>query len=176
MEAAGRCADERVSFLFVGDGSEKATLEKYRSEHNLANVMMLAAQPAESIREFYSLADVCLVPLRDIPLFEAFIPSKMFEIMAVGRPIIGSLRGEAKRILERSGAALVVAPESPNALLDAIEVLVRSPERRAAMATAGRLFAATHYSRQALGERYASLLARAVCERVARSTSGIPTS
>ena len=162
MEAAARCSDERVAFLFVGDGGEKAALERYRTEHHLANVVMLPSQPAESIREFYALADVCLVPLRDIPLFEAFIPSKMFEIMAVGRPIIGSLRGEAKRILERSGAALVVAPESPDALLGAIAALERTPERRADMAAAGRPFAAAHYSRQAIGERYASLLAEAV--------------
>ncbi len=162
MEAAGRCSDERVAFLFVGDGGEKVALEKYRSEKNLANVTMLTSQPAESIREFYTLADVCLVPLRDIPLFEAFIPSKMFEIMAVGRPIIGSLRGEAKRILERSGAALVVAPESPDELLAAIAALAQSPERCGAMAAAGRLFAAANYSRQALGERYASLLTEVV--------------
>ena len=162
MEAAARCSDEHVAFLLVGDGGEKASLEKYRTENNLANVVMLPSQPAESIREFYALADVCLVPLRDIPLFEAFIPSKMFEIMASGRPIIGCLRGEAQRILERSGAALVVAPESPDALLDAIAVLERSPERREAMAAAGRPFAAAHYSRRALGERYASLLTEAV--------------
>jgi hypothetical protein len=161
MEAAARCANPRVAFLLVGDGSEKATLEKYRTENNLANVVMLPSQPAESIREFYALADVCLVPLRDIPLFEAFIPSKMFEIMAVGRPIIGSLRGEAQRILEQSGAALIVPPESADALLDAIEVLERSPERRAAMAAGGPPFAAAHYSRRALGERYASLLTEA---------------
>jgi len=162
MDAALRCSDERVAFLFVGDGSEKARLERYRVENRLANVVMLPSQPAESIREFYALADVCLVPLRDIPLFEAFIPSKMFEIMAAGCPIIGSLRGEARRILEQSGAALMVAPESPEALLDAIRVLMGSPERRAAMAAAGRLFAAANYSRQALGERYSSLLAEAV--------------
>ena len=162
MEAARRCSDERVVFLFVGDGGEKRALEKYRSENNLDNVTMLASQPPKLIREFYSLADVCLVPLRNIPLFEAFIPSKMFEIMAVGRPIIGSLGGEAKRILERSGAALVVAPESPDELLAAIATLAQSPERRAAMAAAGRLFSAANYSRQALGERYASLLTEVV--------------
>jgi glycosyltransferase involved in cell wall biosynthesis len=161
MEAAARCSDEHVAFLLVGDGSEKASLEAYRTDNNLDNVMMLPSQPADSIREFYALADVCLVPLRDIPLFEAFIPSKIFEIMAVGRPIIGSLRGEAQRILERSRAALVIAPESPGALLEAIEVLQGSPERRAAMAAAGRLFSAAHYSRRALGERYASLLTEA---------------
>ncbi len=162
LEAAARCTDERVVFLLVGDGSERATLDRYRIDNNLANVLMLPSQPAESIREFYALADVCLVPLRDIPLFEAFIPSKMFEMMAAGRPIIASLKGEAQRILERSGAALVIPPESPDALLVAIEVLERSPERREAMAAAGRLFADAHYSRRVLGERYASLLTEAV--------------
>ena len=82
--------------------------------------------------------------------------------MAVGRPITGSLRGEAKRILERSGSALVIAPESPDALIGAIAELSRSPGRRAAMAAAGRLFAAANYSRQAQGERYASLLTEVV--------------
>jgi hypothetical protein len=161
LEAAARCSNERVAFLLVGDGGERAMLARYRVDNNLANVVMLPSQPAESIREYYALADVCLVPLRDIPLFEAFIPSKMFEMMAAGRPIIASLKGEAQRILERSGAALVIPPESPDALLDAIEVLERSPERREAMSAAGRRFADAHYSRRVLGERYAALLTEA---------------
>jgi glycosyltransferase involved in cell wall biosynthesis len=162
MKAASQCRDKRIVFLFVGDGSEKPALEAYRDDNQLANVVMLPSQPSESIREFYSLADICLVPLRDIPLFEAFIPSKMFEMMAAGRPIIASVRGEAQEILERSNAALVIPPENPDALLEAIEVLVEAPERRARMAAAGRAFVAANYSRRALGQRYATLLSESV--------------
>jgi glycosyltransferase involved in cell wall biosynthesis len=162
MAAAKRCTDDHIAFLFVGDGGEKAALERYRMENSLDNVVMLPSQPAETIREFYALADVCLVPLRDIPLFEAFIPSKMFEMMAMGRPIIASVRGEAQRILEQSGAALVIAPESPEALLDAVEILARSPGRLSSMGAAGRAYVGAHYSRHSLGMRYAALLSELV--------------
>jgi glycosyltransferase involved in cell wall biosynthesis len=66
-------------------------------------------------------------PLRAVPLFRAFIPSKMFEILACGRPVVASLEGEAARILEASGAALVVPPEDVDAIAAAVTRLAADP-------------------------------------------------
>lgn len=158
LDAAQAARDEAITFLLVGGGSERAALQSRCRERGLTNVVMLPPQPAESIREWYALADVCLVPLRDVPVFETFIPSKMFEIMAAGRPMVGAVRGEARDILERSGAAVLVSPEDPVALLDAVRSLVDAPQRCREMGAAGRAFVARHYSREALGARYERVL------------------
>jgi glycosyltransferase involved in cell wall biosynthesis len=158
LEAAESCPSDRVRFLLVGDGSEKARLDEYRRTKRLRNVVMLPTQPADQIREFYALADVCLVPLRNVRLFEAFIPSKMFEIMAAGRPIIASVRGESRRILASSGAAVLVDPEDSGALLRAVLELEADDALRSRLAQAGPAYVAEHFSRRALGQRYADLL------------------
>lgn len=159
LDAAERCRDlEDVRFLFVGDGSQRQQLERERSLRGLDNVVMLPQQPWETIREFYALADVCLVPLRDIPLFDTFIPSKMFEIMASSRPIIGSVRGESRRILERSGAAVVTDPEASGPIADAVRTLRLLPDKLWDMGVRGRRYVVAHYSRQALASRYLTLL------------------
>jgi len=115
---------------------------------------MLGAVGKDRVRDFYSMADVCLVPLRNIPLFDTFIPSKMFEIMAVGRPILASVRGEAADILRRSGAAKVVEPEESSAIAAGICALADDRSLRGAMGAAGREFVRREYSRRELARRY----------------------
>jgi glycosyltransferase involved in cell wall biosynthesis len=110
-------------------------------------------------------ADVCLVPLRDVPLFEAFVPSKLFEVLAAGRPIVGAVRGEARAILERSGGALLVDPERGDQLAAAVARLRADPALRARLARDGRAFAKHHYDRDTLAARYLELLHAVVARR-----------
>lgn len=150
--------EDGIRFLLVGDGAERERLERYRDQRQLANVLMLQQQPPETIREFYALSDVCLVPLRDILLFETFIPSKMFEIMASGRPMIASVRGEPRRILEASGAAVLIEPEDPDELAAAVRKLRSDRSLRERLGASGRAFVSAHYSRRSLACSYARLL------------------
>jgi hypothetical protein len=149
-----------VIFVFVGDGAEKPKL--LAEAGSLANVRFLNPVDHAGVRDFYALADVCLVPLRDIPLFDTFIPSKIFELMAMGRPMLASVRGETARILSRAGAAEIVAPEDDGAMAGAIGALMANPARRMAMGTAGRSYVEAHYSRQRLAARYLDVVAE-VC-------------
>ena len=152
--------DAGICFLLVGDGSERGALESYARSKGLTNVVMLPAQPPDSVREFYALSDACLVPLKDVALFETFVPSKIFEIMAAARPIIASVRGEARRILERSGAAILIDPEAPEALIRATkELRLLTADARAEMGRRGQAFVAANYSRKALAQKYSALLA-----------------
>ena len=161
LRAAELCVrNTDIRFLFVGDGSERLELERYKEERKLPNVLMLREQPAEAVREFYALADVCLVPLRDVALFETFVPSKMFEIMAAARPIIGSVSGEARRILEQSGGARIVAPDVPEALAQSVAELRALPAAaRTEMGRRGQAYVAAHYSRHILADRYLKAIA-----------------
>jgi len=63
-----------IHFLFVGEGAEKAKLVERARGLNLSNITFVDPVGKDEVREFYQLADVCLVPLKDIPLFDAFIP------------------------------------------------------------------------------------------------------
>jgi hypothetical protein len=157
-------AQTKIHFLFVGEGAEKELLVRRAQEAGLKNVQFLDPVAKDQVREFYALADVCLVPLRDIPLFDTFIPSKMFEIMAMAKPIVGSLRGEAADILRRSGCGVVVEPEDSRAVAQAILRLYHRPDEAQAMGVAGRRFVVEHYSRRSLAASYMRVLEEAVRE------------
>ena len=147
-----------ITFVLAGEGAMKTHLLALKETMGLQNVLMLPAQPKERMPDFYRASDVCLVPLRDIPLFETFVPSKMFEILACGIPIVGAVRGEAREILTRSGAARLVAPESAEELAGAIEWIQAHPRERARMGSAGREFVCAHYDWGGLAGQYAQLL------------------
>lgn len=159
LETANRLkGEEGIRFIFIGDGAERETLMDKARGLGLTNVAFFPGVERERVSDLYRLADVCLVPLRNIPLFSTFVPSKMFEILGAGRPIIASLEGEAAGILKESGAAVITPPEDSAALADAIVELRDAPHRRAEMATNGRRFAERQYDRAGLARRYLDLL------------------
>ena len=153
-----------IVFQFVGEGAEKEELVRKTLEMGLKNVRFHEPVGRESVREFYRLAGVTLVPLRNIPLFRTFIPSKMFEMMACGCPIVASLEGEAGRILTDSNAAVVVPPENPEALAREIIRLRDTPSERESMKKNGPIFVRNHYSRRALADKYLIEMNQAIME------------
>jgi glycosyltransferase involved in cell wall biosynthesis len=166
LDAADRLrGDPRIQVVFVGEGAQKKMLMEKAAAAGLTNVRFLPGQPKALMPAWYAAADVVLVPLRDIPTFTTFIPSKMFEIMACARPIVGSVRGEARGILERSGGALVVDPEDAPAIAEAIGRLAADPALCARLGEAGRRFVAEHYDRRTLAGAYLDLLADVTARR-----------
>ena len=151
VEAAALLSQrEDIVFLFVGGGADRARVEAMVAERKLENVVMLARQPKERMAEIWSLCDVALIPLRDAPVFKTVIPSKIFECMGMGIPILMSLpEGEATGIVRTMECGVCVPPENPAAMAAAIERLAGSPQDRQRLAIAARA-AAPMYSRDAL--------------------------
>ncbi|HLZ28933.1 MAG TPA: glycosyltransferase family 4 protein [Chloroflexota bacterium] len=163
LDAAAAQPD--VTYLLVGDGADRVRLLAERDARHLTNVIMRPSVGKADVPGLYAAADVCLVPLRDVPLFDAFVPSKLFEVLAAGRPIVGAVRGEARDILTRSGAALLVDPERGDQLAAAVDRLRADPALRAELSSNGRAFAEKYYDRDTLAAGYLDLL-REVVNRV----------
>jgi len=157
LDTAARLTAHPVHFAFVGEGADKARLTGKASALGLRNVTLLPAVAPAGVPAVLAAADICLVPLRAVPLFASFIPSKMFEYLAAGKAVIGSLTGEAAQILREAGGA-VVAPEDAVALADAIRELAADPQRRLAMGRDGRRHAEQIYDRVALAREYRKIL------------------
>ena len=82
--------------------------------------------------------------------------------MSCGIPIIGSVRGEAREILENSGSARIVSPESVHELVDSIKWMVDNPQMRNKMGASGRIFVCEYYNRTMLAKKYVKYLKRIV--------------
>ena len=147
----------RIRFAFVGDGADKRNLERRVAELGLGNVTLLPGVPNAEMPALLAAADICLVPLRKVPLFATFIPSKMFEYLAAGKAVVGSVTGEAAQILAEAGAA-VVPPEDSGSLAAAIAALAADPAVRAEMGRIGRSYAQRCHDRAALAREYRKIL------------------
>jgi glycosyltransferase involved in cell wall biosynthesis len=156
-DTAAQLTDEAIRFAFVGDGADKQRLRQRVAEHGLRNVTLLRGVPHEQVPALLAAADICLVPLRDVPLFSSFIPSKMFEYLAAGKPVVAALAGEAAQILREAGA-WIVPPGDSQALATAIRTLAADPQRRQAMGHQGRCYVEKHFDRGALAQLYRKLL------------------
>lgn len=167
-EIVHRLAPE-VRFVLVGDGPEREHLLRQTFERGLSNLSLHPPILKGSTRAFYANCDICLVPLAPVPVFQDTIPSKIFEIMASERPVLASVDGEARRIMEVSGGGLVVAPGNASAMADGILALRALPaSARCLMGQRGRAYVHAHYERSVIADRYLELLER-VAARVRRS-------
>jgi glycosyltransferase involved in cell wall biosynthesis len=150
VEAARKLKDDqRIRFLFVGEGPVKAELYALAGRYGLNNVHFHDEVPRQRVPAYLSAADVALVPLRKLDLFTAAVPSKIFDAWAAGCPTLVSIDGEARRVLEESEAGHYVEPENPRALAEAIRDLAGNRETCREMGTNGRSFVEIHFSRQA---------------------------
>jgi glycosyltransferase involved in cell wall biosynthesis len=154
--------DKRYYFLLVGDGPEKEMLQEMAARLRLKNVEFIPTKPHNEIIEFYKAADVCLVPLKNLELLTKFIPSKIFEIMSCGKPVIAALAGEAQKIVEASGGGISVPPGEPNKLAEAIICLSKDKELANKLARSGKMFVSEHYNREMLAVKYVEVLREVV--------------
>jgi glycosyltransferase involved in cell wall biosynthesis len=81
----------------------------------------------------------------------------MFEYLAAGKPVVGTLAGEAAQILLEAGAR-VVPPADSEALASAIRALAADPQRRQAMGQEGRCYVEKYFDRRMLARAYRKLL------------------
>ena len=143
LDAAALLQDnDDVRFLFAGGGAERASLERLAAERGLSNVVMMPRQPKEAMPAVWSLCDISLISLRDTPLFTKVIPSKIFESMGMGLPmVIACPAGEATDIIAGTSSGVVVQPENPEALADCIAGLYSDRTRLAELASASSVSA-----------------------------------
>jgi glycosyltransferase involved in cell wall biosynthesis len=155
------CAD--IQFIFIGDGAQKTDLVEQAHKRNLRNITFIDAQLHEKMPLIYAAADICLVPARKAQVLKGFLPAKLFEIMACGRPILLGVDGEARQLAEQeAGAAIFVEPENPTALVSAILHLKELPDIAESLGKRGRAFAELNFDRDqlvtAVEERIESLV------------------
>lgn len=163
----------RLRLIMTGDGPQRDRLIKQAGDLRLDDIVTITGPIAkERTVDFYSECDACIVPLANVPVFQETVPSKIFEIMACERPIIGCFGGEAARILSKSAGGIVAAPGDVSSIARAIATMVEIPStERAVMGASARRFVKEHYDRDTIAARYLSFLNEVSAAYTARATS-----
>jgi glycosyltransferase involved in cell wall biosynthesis len=156
LKEAGR---DDIVFLLVGDGARRAALEEQAREDGLADRVVFTGRLAkDEMPTVLASSDACLVHLRGTELFGTVIPSKIFETMAMERPIIMGVKGPARQIVMDAGAGMPMEPDSDEELSRIIRQLADNRAGTVAMGRRGRAYVLEHYNRDRLAGEYLELL------------------
>ena len=162
LDAASLARDLPVSWLLVGSGPEKARLVQRVHDEQLSNVYMLDAIPKAAIPSLLAKADVLYIGCNRQPLYRYGIsPNKLMDYMMAGRPVIHSVDGN-NPVCE-AGCGITIEPESPQAVVDAVNRLFALPDReRNALGQNGRSFIESKQTYPVLAKLFLSVMERQV--------------
>jgi colanic acid biosynthesis glycosyl transferase WcaI len=159
-----------VTVLMVGDGADKDNL--VRMGTGVSTLRFLDSVPRRDVPELVAACDAYAIVLRDIPLFRGARPCKMFEPMAAGKPLVASIVGEAANLIQEAEGGIVVPPEQPGPLAEAIERLYHDRDLGKRLGTSGRRYVVEHLDREHVVDRFEELARDLLPPAVAAASPG----
>ncbi|MCR4403012.1 MAG: glycosyltransferase family 4 protein [Firmicutes bacterium] len=150
-----------VQFLIIGEGVAKSELMRMAATLNLSNVRFLPGLPKEEVRSYLAMADAAVIPLKNGQLTDS-VPSKLYEYMGVGCPVILCASGESCDVLLEAKAGLIVPPGDSQALASAILEMKQREDFREACRRNGRAHVASRYLRRTIAKELEDVLLLAV--------------
>ena len=146
---------KNVHFILMGAGPEKEKLVTLKETYKLENFHFLDPVKKTKIAEVISSVDASIIPLKKLPLFEGAIPSKIFENLAMEKPIILGVNGEAKELfIDKGKCGLHFEPENIDELVFCINKFIAEPELKKHFGKNGRKFAKAHFDRDLLANNF----------------------
>ena len=152
-----------IRFVFVGDGTGKGSLQNQAKQRNLINVQFIPFQPRARLPEVLACSDLSIVILRQGMGLNS-LPSKIFSIMASGRPILASVDEDSETwiLIKQAEAGLWVPPENASSLAEAIISLKNDHALRDRLGKNGREWVELHHSPKKAAEQFESYLHQAI--------------
>ncbi|MFB0517188.1 MAG: glycosyltransferase family 4 protein [Candidatus Neomarinimicrobiota bacterium] len=142
-----------IHFLLVGDGANKNVVQERCEELGLKNVTLMPFQSRSEIVRLISISDVGLLILKGDQLFETSVPAKMFEYLAMKRPVIFATRkGEGSKLVEKHDCGLVIEPEDSTKLKEAILKLYSDSNLRKKLGLNGYRAVQQYYNRDIMAD------------------------
>ena len=141
-----------INFHIIGDGSRLDYCKKLSNELCLSNVIFHGRKPLEDMPKYYSMADAMLITLKANEVLSLTLPGKIQSYMASGKPIIGSINGETKIIVEKAECGFICEAEDYKSLSKLIQKFCRS-DKKEAMGNNAREFYLQNYSKETFMEK-----------------------
>ncbi|MFV0501229.1 MAG: glycosyltransferase family 4 protein [Bacteroidales bacterium] len=138
----------KIKFVMLGSGPEKERLLALKEEIKLNNLEFYDAVPKTKMQEIIMDMNATIVPLKKLDLFKGAIPSKIFENLALKKPILLGLEGEAKELfIDEGNCGLAFEPENKEDLVKQILTLYNNPELSKQLGENGLKYASENFNR-----------------------------
>lgn len=147
-----------ILFLIVGAGVLFETLQKQAQNKNLKNIIFTGPRPRAEMPQFVAASDICIIPYKASDTFRNTFPSKMFDYMAGGKPIIINLKGEASKLIEEAECGFCIEEENACALAQKITQLKENSVILERTGKNGRIFVEKNYTRETISNNLAQLI------------------
>lgn len=152
-------AESKITYLLLGDGPEKKRLQQRVIDEQITRVKFLELVSREVVPSYVDAVDVAVIPLKKMDLFLGAIPSKIFENLALGKPLLLSVDGEARKLFVDEGkAALYIEPENSQMLAEKSLLLEANREMVREMGSNGKAFVQSYFMRKKITSDWVSLL------------------
>ena len=150
-----------IKFILLGSGPEKETLQAIKKEKQLSNVYFFDAVSKTQMPQIIQASDVSVIPLRKLDLFLGAIPSKIFENLAMEKPVLLAVDGEARELFVNQGkCGLYSEPENINDLVKNVLLLANDPELRKQLGKKGRSYVEQSFNRNTIAQNFYQILGR----------------
>ncbi len=148
-----------IKFILMGDGPERNKLLNLKKDLKLSNILFYDPMPKGMMPEIINSIDVGVIPLKNIELFRGAIPSKIFEIQALKKPILIGIEGEAYELFIKQGkGGLSFKPENSEDLAVKILTLYESPSLIRQLGEDGYKYVKENFNRDDIAAEFVSLL------------------
>ena len=162
-EAAEKLRDSRVHFVVMGSGPVKADLIRLCRERQLGNIHFPEPVGAEAIPSILAAVDATVVPLRKLDLFQGAIPSKIFEALAMRKPILLGVDGEARTLFVEEGrCALYFEPDDAEQLVAAALELSSNSALCQELGLRGEAYVKQHFDRRKIAADFRKTLIQGI--------------
>lgn len=160
LQAAAKVKDNPdIKFILLGSGPEKEKLQTMKQEQQLANVYFFDAVSKTQMPQIVMASDVSVIPLRKLDLFLGAIPSKIFENLAMEKPVILAVDGEARELFVNQGhCALYSEPENTDELVKNVLLLANDPDLRKQLGKKGRAYVEQNFNRDTIAQKFYNTL------------------
>jgi glycosyltransferase involved in cell wall biosynthesis len=148
-----------IKYVIVGDGPERQKLMTLASELKLNNLKFIENIPRTQMSKAIAASDVYIVPLKKNDLFLGAIPSKLFEPLAMGKPILLGVDGEARELfIEKGKGGLFFIPEDSDDLSAKIYFLNSNRNELSSLGENGKQYVSVNFNREKIAINYFKIL------------------
>jgi glycosyltransferase involved in cell wall biosynthesis len=151
-----------IVIMLVGDGMEKSALIAEAKTNGLDNITFADAVPKSQIGDYINASDVCTAVLKNIEVYKTVYPNKVFDYMVAAKPVIISIDGVARKLIEDADSGIYVEPENAQEFAEAVLALKENPQLCSEYGQNGLNFVRQHYSRASLADKYLDILVNKV--------------
>ncbi len=148
-----------ILFVLIGDGMQKEMLKEKAQQYHLNNIQFIDSVPKEQVADFINASDVCMAILKKTDTFKTVYPNKVFDYMACKKPVLVTIDGITRQLIEQAKAGFFSPPGDYQAFKETVEKIANlPPEELQELGENGFAFIKEHFDRQKLAQKYLNII------------------